>query len=275
MNNLRRGAVPEPSRGRAMWRIRTGLAVLAIVMLFGSVRAFAEETPLRGVVELFTSQGCKSCPPADEVLGELATRKDVIALAYHVDYWDYLGWRDTLGRPENTQRQQDYGKAFKIRTVYTPQAVVNGRSHVNGAKRSKVNMLVDTLARSGSGLVVSLKVWRSGESVFIDAGPGPGKGKAHLVLVHFDGPRQVEIGRGDNAGKVMTYVNAVTDVQTAGMWHGKATRFELPASEIAKKGGCVALLQAADHAGLPGPILGAVVIRQPDPPELPQPELAQ
>jgi hypothetical protein len=270
MNNLRRGAVPEPNPGRAMRSIRTGLAIFAVVALFGSVRALAEEPRLRGVVELFTSQGCKSCPPADAILGELAGRRDIVALAYHVDYWDYLGWRDTLARPENTQRQQDYGKAFKIRTVYTPQAIVNGRSHVNGAKRAKVNTLVDTLARSGSGLTVDLEVSRAGDSVFIDAGAAPGKGKAHLVLVHFSGPKDVEIGRGENAGKTMTYVNAVTDVQTAGIWHGKATRFELPASEIAKKGGCVALLQAADKAGLPGAILGAALIREPDPPELPQ-----
>ncbi len=270
MNKLRRGAIPEPNPGSAMRSIRTGLAIVAVVALFGLPRAHSEEPRLRGVVELFTSQGCKSCPPADAVLGELAGRTDIIALGYHVDYWDYLGWRDTLAQSENTQRQQDYGKAFGMRTVYTPQAIVNGRAHANGAKRGKVNTLVETFARSGAGLVVDLRISREGDSVFIDVGPGTGKRKAHLVLVHYNAPQQVEIGQGDNAGKVVTYVNPVTDIQTAGMWHGKAARYELPASEIAKKGGCVVLLQAADQAGLPGAILGAAIVSQPDSPELPQ-----
>ena len=87
-----------------------------------------------GVVELFTSQGCSSCPPADEIFGELARKGDVIALAYHVDYWDYLGWQDTLATQDNTARQYDYAKTFGARSVYTPQAVINGRTHVNGVE---------------------------------------------------------------------------------------------------------------------------------------------
>ncbi|MCX7303033.1 MAG: DUF1223 domain-containing protein [Hyphomicrobiales bacterium] len=154
----------------------------------------------KGVVELFTSQGCNSCPPADKVLAELAEKGEVVALGYHVDYWDYLGWKDTLATPENTERQHLYGKAFQERSVYTPQAVINGRLHVNGARREAVR-----------------------------ASP-------------------------------ITYANPVTSVQTAGMWHGKATRFELPRSEVTKTGGCAILLQAFSKLGLPGPILGAAVV---------------
>lgn len=215
----------------------------------------------RAVVELFTSQGCSSCPPADAVLTELAERGDVVALGYHVDYWDYLGWRDTLATPENTERQYRYGKSFGKRTVYTPQAVINGRAHVNGAKRDAVSWAITEMENKGDGLSVEIGVTRAGESVVIDAAAAPGeKGDAHLVLVHFDPMRPIAIERGENKGKTITYANPVTSVQTAGMWHGKAARFELPRSEVNKKGGCAILLQSVTRDGLPGPILGAAVV---------------
>ena len=217
-----------------------------------------------GVVELFTSQGCNSCPPADRVLADLSKSGEVVTLGYHVDYWDYLGWKDTLGSTQNTARQYDYGKSFGSRSVYTPQAVVNGRTHVNGANKAAVSGTLSTLQKSGQGMSVGITVTRSGESVMIDAdGATSGAGNAHVVLVYFDPVRQIEIERGENRGKVIDYVNPVTDIETAGMWHGKPARFELPANEIAKKGGCAVLLQSVSKDGLPGPILGAAVIRKP------------
>jgi hypothetical protein len=215
----------------------------------------------KGVIELFTSQGCNSCPPADAVLSDLAGRGDVVALGYHVDYWDYLGWKDTLAKPENTERQKLYGKAFGKREVYTPQAVINGRIHVKAGKRGAVDAAVSEMQRTGNGLTVDIDVKRTGESVVIEtAGAKDGKGDAHLVLVHFDPMRPVTIERGENKGKTITYANPVTGIQTAGMWHGKAARFELPRSEINQKGGCAILLQSVNKEGLPGPILGAAVI---------------
>ncbi len=217
-----------------------------------------------GVVELFTSQGCNSCPPADMVLDELARKGDVVALGYHVDYWDYLGWKDTLGRPENTERQYQYGKAFGDRSVYTPQAVINGRTHVNGARRGEVLGTLAKMEKAG-GLEVGIAVSRSGDSVIIDtAGSPSGRGNAHLVLVYFDPDRPVVIERGENKGKTISYVNPVTDIQTAGMWHGKAARFEFPRSEISRKGGCAVLLQSVDANGLPGAILGAAIVGKPE-----------
>ena len=218
-----------------------------------------------GVVELFTSQGCSSCPPADSVLGEMASRGDVVALAYHVDYWDYLGWRDTLARKENTQRQYDYGKAFRSSSVYTPQAVINGRTDVNGASRWAVTSTLNRLSKQGLGLNVPLGVTKKGDSVVIEVGSAPGfRREAHLVLVYYDPVRPIQIDRGENKGATISYWNAVRDVQTAGVWHGGATRFELPESEIAKAGGCAALLQAVDRNGLPGAIIGAAIVRAPD-----------
>ncbi|TPN82482.1 thioredoxin family protein [Mesorhizobium sp. B1-1-5] len=217
-----------------------------------------------GVVELFTSQGCSSCPPADELFAELAGKDDIIALAYHVNYWDYLGWQDTLSTKENTERQYDYMRAFGSRSVYTPQAVINGRSHVNGASRKDVDGALARMDRTGEGMRVAIKVSRTSDRVMIDAGDaGNGPTDAHVVIVYFDPPQMVKIGQGENSGRSLTYWNAVSDIQTAGMWHGKAQRYELPMTEIAKKGGCAVLLQSVGKDGMPGPILGAAFIRKP------------
>jgi hypothetical protein len=217
-----------------------------------------------GVVELFTSQGCSSCPPADTFFAELAAKEDIVALAYHVDYWDYLGWQDTLSRKENTERQYDYMRAFGNRSVYTPQAVINGRSHVNGASRKEVDGALARMERTGEGMRVGIKVSQTSDRVMIDAGEaGNGPRDAHVVIVYFDPPQTIDIGKGENSGRSMTYWNAVSGIQTAGMWHGKAQRYELPMSEISKKGGCAVLLQSVGKDGMPGPILGAAFIHKP------------
>jgi hypothetical protein len=217
-----------------------------------------------GVVELFTSQGCSSCLPADAFFAELAAKGNIVALAYHVDYWDYLGWKDTLSRKENTERQYEYMRAFGSRSVYTPQAVINGRSHVNGARREEVDGALARMKTSGEGMQVGINVSRTSDRVIIDAGDaGSGPSDAHVVIVYFDPPQTIKIGKGENTGRSMTYWNAVSGIQTAGMWHGKAQRYELPMSVITKKGGCAVLLQSVGKDGMPGPILGAALIHKP------------
>jgi hypothetical protein len=247
----------------------TTMAACALVLtgLTGAAIAGSPEwkKPL-GVVELFTSQGCSSCPPADALFAEMVSRGDLVALAYHVDYWDYLGWRDTMARPENTERQRDYGRSFGVRSVYTPQAVINGRVHVNGAKKVAITGTLETLANSGKGMSVDIKTKRDGEGIVIETGAGPTDSKAHLVIVYYDAAKPVAIDRGENGGSMVTYWNAVTDVQTAGMWHGEPARFELPMSELNKKQGCAALLQSVSKDGLPGPILGAAILQSPEAP---------
>lgn len=219
-----------------------------------------------GVVELFTSQGCSSCPPADELFAELAAKEDIVALAYHVNYWDYLGWQDTLSNKENTERQYDYMRSFGSRSVYTPQAVINGRGHVNGASRGEVDGALARMDKAGEGMRVGIKVSRTSDRVMIDAGDaGNGPADAHVVIVYFDPPQTVKIGKGENSGQRLTYWNAVSDIQIAGMWHGKAQRYELPMTEIKKKGGCAVLLQSVGKDGMPGAILGAAFIHKPDP----------
>jgi hypothetical protein len=248
---------------------RLAVPVLALSMLAGLSRAGEVQKPL-GVVELFTSQGCSSCPAADAFFAELASKGEVIALAYHVNYWDYLGWKDTLGTAENTERQYDYMRAFGARSVYTPQAVINGRAHVSGADRAAVQRQLGQMSGAGHGMVVGIKVSRDGSTIKIEAGPANGaKTEAHVKLVYFDPPQPVEIERGENKGKTVTYWNAVTGAYSAGMWHGEAARYELPASEIAKKGegGCAVLLQAVGKDGSPGAILGAALIGKPAAPQ--------
>lgn len=219
-----------------------------------------------GVVELFTSQGCNSCPPADENLAAFAQRDDVIALAYHVDYWDYLGWSDTLASPENTQRQRDYAAALGQRSVYTPQAVVNGQAHRNGADRAAIERLLsETTPQS---MQVDVSMHRNADSVVIEATRRAGAGgdvKANLILVFFDAMTAVKILRGENAGRTGVYWNAVTGIQAAGMWHGDDLRLEIPISELRRKGsgGCAALLQSRGKDGGPGQIIGAAILKHP------------
>lgn len=246
-------------------RITAMIAAMLCAVLSAAPSLAGDIVKPRGVVELFTSQGCSSCPPADAVLAELVRQGDVVALGYHVDYWDYLGWKDTLARPENTERQKLYGQAFGKHEVYTPQAVINGRLHVKGGMRDTVQAALSEFEQTGKGMVVDIKVTRTGESLLIDAGEAPGRqGDAHLILVQFDAARPVLIERGANKGQTISYVNPVVAVQAAGMWHGKAARFELPRREIEKKGGCAILLQEVGKDGLPGPILGAAVLSPED-----------
>ena len=242
------------------------LCAFAGADLGGEADAAGRDVPL-GVVELFTSQGCSSCPPADALFADLVSRKDIVALAYHVDYWDYLGWKDTLSTKKNTERQYAYMRAFGARSVYTPQAVINGRAHVNGASRVAVDGTLAGMDKMAQGMRVPVRVTQEGDGVVIDAGDAGTNpatpSNAHVVVVYFDPPQTIDIGKGENSGRSQTYWNAVSDIQTAGMWHGKAQRYELPMSEISKKGGCAVLLQAVGKDGSPGPILGAAMIRNP------------
>jgi hypothetical protein len=233
--------------------LKLGLVLLAMP---GSLRAKAQQRRPAGVVELFTSQGCSRCPPADNLFIGLAERDDLIALAYHVDYWDYLGWKDQLATRANTDRQNAYGEAFDL-AVYTPQAVINGRRNVIGSDREKIAaMLRDD---DDDGLTADVLLSSNGPNIAIDIGEGkvqaPG---AHVILVYFQPRELVKIAGGENEGKVIDYRNIVRSYQTLGVWHGKPMSLELPRSEVEKKGGHFAvLIQSFDGDGRPGRILGA------------------
>ncbi|MFC6490272.1 DUF1223 domain-containing protein [Nitratireductor sp. GCM10026969] len=234
--------------------LRLALVLLALMMPLHAVAG----QKVAGVVELFTSQGCSSCPPADALLAELAERDDIVALAYHVDYWDYLGWKDALATAENTARQRSYGERLD-NSVYTPQMIINGYRNVVGSRRKEVHAAIKQGREDGEAMQVDVRLSSSDGSFFVDIGDAPAASTgAHIVVVYFRPREVVTIGGGENKGRSIDYRNIVTSFQTVGMWHGKAMRLELPKSEMMKKGGhCAVLLQVHDAQGRPGPILGA------------------
>ncbi|MBW8790688.1 MAG: thioredoxin family protein [Rhizobium leguminosarum] len=220
----------------------------------------AEDGTPKGVVELFTSQGCSSCPPADAAFRKLVKQGDVIALAYHVDYWNYLGWADTLSSKENTERQYGYARTMGRSNVYTPQAIVNGRGHLAGADLSGINSKIDTFSSEGNGLTVPISAAMRGDELEIKIGAG--QGKANVVMVYFDKEKTIDVEKGENSGKKISYLHSVTNVETVGMWDGKATSLTLPASVLQRPQleGCAILLQSATADGDPAAILGATVV---------------
>ncbi len=245
----------------AMWT-RSLTATAGAVVLCGLTVAGTDVSragEVKGVVELFTSQGCSSCPPADEVLAELAKRDDIVALGYHVDYWDYLGWKDSLGSPENTARQHAYARTLRSTSVYTPQAVLNGRSHANGSDRAAI----ETAATKP--LLVPLDVKKSDRTVTISVPAADiGARDVHAILVRYGNAQTVSVQRGENRGRELHYANPVISIQTLAMWKGGAESFELPQDAVFgdKGDGCAVLLQVMGKDGAPGEIIGAANITQ-------------
>jgi hypothetical protein len=228
--------------------------ILAIILTAASP-VQAKSLP---VVELFTSQGCSSCPPADAYMGELAARKDILALTFPVDYWDYMGWKDTLAHPANAKRQKAYARLRGDRNVYTPQMVINGMSHVVGSRKDQVT---ETLSATNEKLAadkvdVSLVADKDTLSIMIGAAPRAGKSeKATVWLILYQKKAAVKIGRGENSGRAITYYNVVHEMTPAGMWTGTPLSIKLPKSDLIAQGydGCAVLLQR-DGGGV---ILGA------------------
>ncbi len=212
----------------------------------------------KAVVELFTSQGCSSCVPADAYLAELARRDDVLALSLHVDYWDYLGWRDTLGKPENTERQRGYAEVRGSRKIFTPQITVNGSVDLVGSDRKAVEAAI-----AESSLPLPVSMWRSDGTVKIEVAehrlPHPFPATIRLVLMTTRA--EVEIARGENAGATIAYHNVVRAMRPVGMWDGGAVKITLPEHELMGDGvdGCAVIVQE-DLPNGPGAILGAAVL---------------
>jgi hypothetical protein len=238
-------------------RARLLLSGLFSALLILSPAAKAE--PVTAVVEMFTSQGCSSCPPADAVLAELAAEPGVLALSWHVDYWDYLGWKDTLALPEATARQRAYAVQFQSRSVYTPQAVVNGAAGMVGSKEEEVRAalaaipfpaLPVTLARHGGRLAVTLAAadLRGTDTV--------------VELVYFAPASDVVIERGENAGHTMRYVNSVRGHSMLGVWKGEARTIEMPVTDMEAHdaAGCAVLVRTVMETGAPGPVVAAAIL---------------
>lgn len=215
--------------------------------------------PPRAVVELFTSQGCSSCPPADELLVEYSRQPDIIALSLPVNYWDYLGWKDTLAHVAFTERQKAYAHSRKDRQVFTPQMIVNGKKSCIGSDREQIEKAIQytTKGRKTLPVNVTLDERHGTVTIAVEETPDTTQRAAELWVLPVLKAKTVPIERGENRGKTITYANVVRGLTRVGEWLGGSARFQVPL-ETARNGGdgYVVLLQSTD-AARPGIILGA------------------
>ena len=234
--------------------LRRRLIIAAPMLALGSriLPAFAaSQAPV--VIELFTSQGCSSCPPADKLLAGLSGQTGLITLAWHVDYWDYIGWKDTLGLPEATARQKAYALSLGTRRLVTPQFIVNGATEMSGGNGATLKALIAgeqarpvrvTLERAAGRLGITL------------AGPAGLDGVIEIVRRRRQS--SVEILRGENRGRSITYADAVTALSQAGVYAGGTATFDLPDPAGDDPGtDAVVLVRAGRSSSQPGRILGA------------------
>ncbi len=220
----------------------------------------AEPQPSPVFAELFTSQGCSSCPAADLHWGELQKRSDVVAISFNIDYWDYIGWRDTLASHDNTVRQQAYEKSMPSRQVYTPQVIVDGIRDVVGNQRRDVNSVLDARVAETRGKRVPISLEQSGNSVQVRIGVGTAPQGCLVWVAHTVTSRSVNVTRGENSGRLMTYWNVVRDFSVEGKWSGEAVTFNVPShgpdpNEITD--GLAVWIQSGSN----GPVYGAAQVR--------------
>ncbi len=211
----------------------------------------ATQSPV--VVELFTSQGCSSCPPADALMHDLAGRDDVIALALHVDYWDYIGWKDEFANPAFAERQRGYATEAGRRSIYTPQMIINGVTDIVGARPMELSKAIADHAAKPS--VMGLSVVRSGDQLAITAQASPTPGPFLVHLVRYVPERTANITRGENAGHTLSYANVADEWKILTEWDG-VTDLDL-AAEAAGELPVVVMVQQGRH----GAILAAAQLR--------------
>jgi hypothetical protein len=217
----------------------------------------------RAVVELFTSQGCSSCPPADEALGELAKDPSVIALSLPIDYWDYLGWKDTLADSRFSARQKAYSRMRGDREVYTPQAIVNGSAHVIGSDLASIITAIGETTKADGVMSVPVTMTQAGKLLTVSVAASakasaPTHGEVWLCSISKSVP--ISIGRGENSGREIIYHNVVRNVVKVGDWNGGSGSWTVPIESVVREGadGAVVYLQDGNR-DKPGPMLGAAI----------------
>jgi hypothetical protein len=234
------------------------LSVAGIVSL-SAVFAPAASAEPRAVVELFTSQGCSSCPPADQVIGQMATDNSLVAMTLAVDYWDYLGWKDTLARPRHALRQRGYAAKRGDREIYTPQAVINGMTHVVGSDRAAIDKAIEETNRTHPALVVPVHIANDGDSLKVSISSVNEEGPAgEIWLVALSKMIPVAITRGENRGRTVDYHNVVRRWVKLGTWKGAGQSFTVAKNDFAADNAdSVAVLVQAGTADSPSIMLGA------------------
>jgi hypothetical protein len=214
----------------------------------------------RAVVELFTSQGCSSCPPADKVIGELAKDPSIIAMSMPIDYWDYLGWKDTLADSRFSARQKAYSRMRGDREVYTPQAVINGSVHVVGSDLTSIENAIGATSKEGV-MSVPVTMTQSGKQLTVSvaaASKAPVAQHGEVWICSISKAIPISIGRGENRGKELTYYNVVRNLVKVGDWNGNPGSWTVPLESVEHDGvdAAVAIVQDGGR-DKPGPMLGA------------------
>jgi len=240
-----------------MLRCRLSSApLIAGLLVAGSALAYAGEP--RAVLELFTSQGCSSCPAADKLLGDLAGDPSLVAVSVPIDYWDYLGWKDTLASPAHSARQRAYARLRGDRQVYTPQIVVNGSTHVLGSDRSAVERAITVTDRNAAIMSVPVLVSVGGNSLNVKVAAGKEHVGGEVWLCPLARSVPVDIGRGENHGRSVTYHNVVRRWLKLGDFTGTDAAWNVPIADILGDDidGAAVLVQQGSH-DKPGIVLGA------------------
>jgi len=244
-------------RLRALWSGAFG--VCAVISTICPAHAASLADP-RAVVELFTSQGCSSCPPADKILGELSNDPSIIAMSWPIDYWDYLGWKDTLADSRFSARQRAYSQVRGDREVYTPQVIVNGSAHVIGSNRAGIEDAIGETIKNDNVMSVPVKLSLTGHQIKVSvaAGKAPAVSHGEVWICSIARSVPIAISRGENRGLEITYHNVVRNLLKVGDWNGSSESWTVPLENVAREGvdGAVVYVQdgSRDH---PGPMLGA------------------
>ena len=237
-----------------------GAVALAAATLFPAAIADRGNAKRPVVVELYTSQGCSSCPPADAILAQLAARKDVIAMSLPITYWDMLGWKDTLASEANTKRQKAYAEAMWHGGVYTPQIVVDGVNDVVGGRDAQVEAMIAARQADEQPLSVSLSADK--RALHIGVGALDQRGiNATIWLFRIQPQATVAITDGENKGHTYSYRNIVRDIRAVGMWKGQPVTLDLPRQELlgASRDSVAVVVQQGGY----GRILGAAMLERP------------
>jgi hypothetical protein len=216
----------------------------------------------RTVIELFTSQGCSSCPPADKIVGELAKDPNVIALSMPIDYWDYLGWKDTLADSRFSARQKAYSHVRGDRNLYTPQMIVNGSAQVIGSDRAAIDGAIKNTSKAEGVMSVPVTMTLSGKllNVSVEASKVSATGRGEVWLCSVSRAVPISIGRGENRGQQITYYNVVRNIVKVGDWNGGAGNWTVPLENISRDGVDAAVVYVQDgNREQPGPMLGAAI----------------
>jgi hypothetical protein len=233
---------------------------LGVCVIVAIIRP-ADASEPRAVVELFTSQGCSSCPPADNIIGELAKDPSIIALSMPIDYWDYLGWKDTLADARFSARQKAYSHMLSDRGVYTPQVIVNGSAHVIGSDRAGIEGAIGDTQKADGVMSVPVTMTLSGKQINVSvaaSGKGPTSMHGEVWICSVTREIPISIGRGENRGREITYHNVVRNLLKVGDWNGSSGSWTVPLENISREGVDAAVVYVQDGTrDKPGPMLGA------------------